>query len=107
MSGRGARFPPRRRSPRDVADDAVSPPSHSADSKNEGPKGARAPRKLTLMALVAATYFMVSGGPYGLEEIVEKSGYSTALLMLFVTPIIWSLPTGLMVGELAAALPEE
>ena len=27
--------------------------------------------------------------------------------ILFVTPLIWSLPTGLMVGELAAALPAE
>ena len=27
--------------------------------------------------------------------------------ILFLTPLIWSLPTGLMVGELAAALPAE
>jgi amino acid transporter len=64
-------------------------------------------RKLTLIPLVAATYFMVSGGPYGLEELVQDSGYKLALVILFVIPLIWSLPTGLMVGELSAAIPAE
>ncbi|HET6935337.1 MAG TPA: APC family permease [Candidatus Angelobacter sp.] len=64
-------------------------------------------RKLNVLSLAAATYFMVSGGPYGMEELVQDSGYKLALVILFVTPLIWSLPTGLMVGELSAALPEE
>ncbi len=64
-------------------------------------------RKLTLLPLVAATYFMVSGGPYGLEELVKDSGYGMALVILLVIPLVWSLPTGLMVGELAAAIPAE
>jgi len=64
-------------------------------------------RKLTILSLAAATYFMVSGGPYGMEELVRDTGYKLAILILFVTPLIWSLPTGLMVGELAAALPAE
>jgi amino acid transporter len=69
------------------------------------PSGQR--RKLTLLSLAAATYFMVSGGPYGMEELVQDAGYKLAVVILFVTPLIWSLPTGLMVGELAAALPAE
>jgi amino acid transporter len=64
-------------------------------------------RKLTLIPLVAATYFMVSGGPYGLEELVQDSGYKLAIVILFAIPLIWSLPTGLMVGELSAAIPAE
>ncbi|HYL78069.1 MAG TPA: APC family permease [Bryobacteraceae bacterium] len=63
--------------------------------------------KLRLIPLVAATYFMVSGGPYGLEELVRDSGYEIALAILLLTPLIWSLPTALMVGELAAAIPCE
>jgi amino acid transporter len=69
---------------------------------NSGPR-----RKLTVLSLAAATYFMVSGGPYGVEELVQDAGYKLAIVILFVTPLIWSLPTGLMVGELAAALPAE
>jgi amino acid transporter len=63
--------------------------------------------KLRLLPLIAATYFMVAGGPYGLEDIIGKAGYWRALLLLLVIPVVWSLPTSLMVGELAAALPEE
>jgi amino acid transporter len=48
---------------------------------------------------------MVAGGPYGLEDIIGKAGYIRALLMLGIIPFIWSLPTSLMVGELASAIP--
>ena len=64
-------------------------------------------RKMRLLPLIAATYFMVAGGPYGLEDIIGKAGYGRALLMLLLVPLVWSLPTSLMVGELASALPEE
>lgn len=53
--------------------------------------------------LVAATFFMVSGGPYGLEALVQKTGVGPALALLLATPLLWSLPTALMLGELAAA----
>lgn len=78
---------------------------------NAAPTGVRAKavpvRRLTLLALVAATFFMVAGGPYGLEEVIKNSGYAWAVLFLVVTPVIWSLPTGLMVSELSSALPVE
>ena len=63
--------------------------------------------KLTLLPLIAATYFMVAGGPYGLEDIIKMAGYTGALLILFVTPLLWAAPTAMMVGELASAIPEE
>ena len=61
---------------------------------------------MRLLPLAAATYFMVSGGPYGIEDILD-AGYSRALILLLALPILWSLPTALMIGELATALPEE
>src|SRR5512140_3528429 len=64
-------------------------------------------RRLRLLPLVAATFFMVSGGPYGLEDLVQKAGYARALLVLAIVPLLWSLPTALMVGELSSAIPEE
>ena len=63
--------------------------------------------KLRLLPLAAATYFMVAGGPYGLEDVLGKAGYLRALLMLAIIPFLWSLPTALMVGELASAIPSE
>ena len=63
--------------------------------------------KLTLLPLIAATYFIVSGGPFGLEDTVAKAGYGGAILILLLTPVLWSFPTALMVSELASALPED
>lgn len=64
-------------------------------------------RRLRLLPLIAATYFMVSGGPYGIEDAIGQVGYARTLLLLVLVPLFWSLPTALMVGELASAIPEE
>ena len=50
---------------------------------------------------------MVAGGPYGLEDLIGKSGYRATIIILLVTPLLWSIPTALMVSELATALPCE
>ncbi len=64
-------------------------------------------RKLRLLPLLAATYFMVSGGPYDLEDIIGFGGYGYALLLLALLPFVWSFPTAMMLGELASAVPAE
>jgi amino acid transporter len=61
---------------------------------------------MRLLPLAAATYFMVSGGPYGIEDILD-AGYLWGLVILLALPFLWSLPTALMIGELASAMPEE
>jgi len=63
--------------------------------------------KLTLWPLVAATFFMVSGGTYGTEAIVSGAGYGHGILILLFLPVLWCLPTAFMIGELSSALPEE
>jgi amino acid transporter len=63
--------------------------------------------KLTLWPLVAATFFMVSGGTYGTEEIVSGAGYGHGILILLFLPVLWCLPTAVMIGELSSALPAE
>src|ERR1700757_1043449 len=60
-----------------------------------------------LIPLIAATYFMVSGGPYGIEDILGGAGFGRAIIILLALPVVWSLPTALMIGELASALPKE
>ena len=62
---------------------------------------------MSLWPLIAATFFMVSGGPYGIEDILGGAGFAEALVILLTLPFLWSLPTALMVGELAAAIPAE
>lgn len=70
-------------------------------------RGRAIPRKLRFLPLLAATYFMVSGGPYDIEDIIGFGGYGRALVLLFVLPLFWSFPTALMLGELASAVPAE
>jgi amino acid transporter len=64
-------------------------------------------RKMRFLPLIAATYFMVSGGPYGIEDILGGAGFARAIIILLVLPVLWSLPTALMIGELASALPDD
>ncbi|HNF97116.1 MAG TPA: hypothetical protein PK493_07460, partial [Pseudomonadota bacterium] len=54
---------------------AVRPRAQSLDPRTEKKFGGGADlpslrRKLGLRALIATTFFVVSGGPYGLEEII-------------------------------------
>jgi amino acid transporter len=62
---------------------------------------------MRLWPLIAATYFMVSGGPYGIEDILGGVGFLPALLILVLLPVLWCVPTALMLGELSAAIPAE
>jgi amino acid transporter len=62
-------------------------------------------RKMGLGAVIGIIFFSVSGGPYGLEDTIGESGAGLGLLLIIVTPIIWSLPTALMVAELATMMP--
>ncbi|HEX3435313.1 MAG TPA: APC family permease [Pseudacidobacterium sp.] len=71
------------------------------------PKSKSRVRRIGLIPLIAATYFMVSGGPYGIEDILGGAGYAKALIILLIFPFLWSFPTTLMLGELASAIPAE
>jgi amino acid transporter len=62
---------------------------------------------MRILPLIAATYFMVSGGPYGIEDIIGGAGFLRAILILLLLPLLWSLPTALMIGELASAIPAD
>ena len=62
---------------------------------------------LRLGGLVAVMFFTVSGGPFGLEGLVGSVGPGVAILLLVATPLIYSVPEALLIGELASMLPAE
>ncbi|HKF47194.1 MAG TPA: APC family permease [Terracidiphilus sp.] len=64
-------------------------------------------RRMRFLPLVAATFFMVSGGPYAIEDILGGAGFARAVWILLLVPVVWSLPTALMIGELASAIPAD
>ncbi len=64
-------------------------------------------RSLSLAAIVSIIFFTVSGGPYGLEDVMGESGAGMAVLLIILTPLIWSAPIALMCAELATAMPAQ
>ncbi len=71
------------------------------------PPGPPLRRELSLLPLTAVVFFNVSGGPYGIEDAVPSFGPGLILLLLLITPLVWSLPVALAMAELSSALPEE
>jgi len=64
-------------------------------------------RELTLLPLFGLMYFTVCGGSFGIEPLVGWSGPGLAMLLIVLTPLIFSLPNVLMVRELNSMMPVE
>ncbi len=65
-----------------------------------------APRKkLRTIQLAAVIFLTVSGGPYGLEPLINQAGAHAALLLLLITPLLWDIPTIFVVLELNSLMP--
>jgi amino acid transporter len=62
-------------------------------------------RKLKPIQLAAVIFLTVSGGPYGLEPLLEQTGANAALLLLLLTPIAWDIPTIFTILELNSMMP--
>jgi len=57
--------------------------------------------------LLLTVFCCVSGGPYGLEPVIQEAGPGLGLLLIALVPIFWALPDALTTAELATAIPEE
>jgi amino acid transporter len=86
-----------------MAGESVKTNGEKAISKEAG----KLKRGLTLLPLFGLMYFTVSGGSFGIEPLISASGPGLALLLIIITPIIFSLPNVLMVRELSTMMPAE
>ena len=64
-------------------------------------------RGLTLLPLTGLIYFTVCGGSFGIEPLVGYAGPGLALVLIALTPIIFSLPNLLIVQELQTMMPAQ
>src|SRR3569623_1274565 len=62
-------------------------------------------RKLKPIQLAAVIFLTVSGGPYGLEPLLEQTGANASLLLLMITPLLWDIPTIFTILELNSMMP--
>src|SRR5665213_257401 len=54
-----------------------------------------AKQRLSFLPLLGIIFFSTSGGPFGMEDIAA-GGPGLALLLLVVTPLVWSMPIALV-----------
>jgi amino acid transporter len=62
-------------------------------------------KKLGLAALTVLIFYEVSGGPFGVEDIVRAGGPFYALAG-FSLLLVWAIPEALITAELSTAMPE-
>ena len=60
-----------------------------------------------MLPLFGLIYFTVCGGSFGIEPLVGWSGPGLALLLVAITPLVFSIPNMLMVRELQSMMPVE
>lgn len=58
-----------------------------------------------LVPLLGLMYASACGGPYGTEDFVPMVGPGLFMLLLFVTPWLWGMPTALATAELSTRRP--
>jgi amino acid transporter len=63
-------------------------------------------RKIGVIPLAAVIFFTVSGGPYGIEPLIGYAG-NYAIPLLMITPLLYDIPTILVVLELNSMMPVE
>jgi len=64
-------------------------------------------RKASLLPFVFVMYAYATGGPFGLEDMVTKSGPGLTQLYLLLIPLFWCIPVSLVAAELTTAIPVE
>ena len=62
--------------------------------------------RVPLFSAFFMIYIFVSGGSFGIEEMVSSSGPGLTLLLLLALPLIWALPMALIASELGSAIPD-
>jgi amino acid transporter len=62
-------------------------------------------KKIRPIQLIAVIFLTVSGGPYGLEPLLDYAVQHGALLVLLITPVLWDVPAIFTVLELNSMMP--
>ena len=75
------------------------------DTRTGGPALRRS--SVRLITVFFMIYILVSGGSFGIEDMVSSSGPGLTILLLVLLPVFWSLPMALVASELGSALPGE
>lgn len=64
-------------------------------------------KKLSLVSVVFMMYIFISGGAFGIEDMIGGAGPGISFVVLLVLPLVWAYPYGLICTELGARYTEE
>lgn len=64
-------------------------------------------KRLRLLPVVFMMYIFISGGAFGVEDMVGSAGPGITFIVLLILPIVWAFPYGLICTELGARYMEE
>jgi amino acid transporter len=81
---------------------AQAPPAAASPLEYQAPV-----RRLGAITLAGLIYSTVCGGAFGVEPLVGAVGPGWAVLLIVLTPLIYSLPVSLLAAELTALIPDE
>jgi len=88
-----------------IFQESISNLKSQSGSSSGGSPGAPRGKKIGLSALVVLAFYTVSGGPFGIEDVVRAGGPFYALLG-FTLLLVWAVPEALITCELSTAMPE-
>ena len=57
-------------------------------------------KKIKLLPLVFLMYMFISGGSFGIEDMIGAAGPGISFLVLLLLPVFWAYPYGLVCAEL-------
>ena len=75
------------------------------DEENNNPEKPQLNKTISIWHLIVISYFLVSGGPFGQEEVIRAGGGLLSLLFTLLVPIVYSLPVALIASEQSTRLP--
>jgi amino acid transporter len=83
----------------------LQPPTSIPHHENRSELHKNLTKKIGLAPLVVLIFYSVSGGPFGIEDIVRAGGPFYALVG-FSLLLVWAIPEALITAELSTAMPE-
>lgn len=62
-------------------------------------------KRVGMLELIVVGFFMVSAGPFGIEEAISSGGALATIIAIMVAPLVISIPLALMSAELSTLFP--
>lgn len=63
-------------------------------------------KKVKLVPMIFLMYMFISGGSFGIEDMIGGAGPGITFIILIALPIIWAYPYGMVCTELGSKYPE-